>query len=211
MGKSYFRGIKFQTLCFAIIYPFLSFQIQAFRGIDKSQPSGVFNPKINSNSACNPKTSSSARKARKETLEFLAQVQGFIEKRDELNNLANAVLPLGLANQYSNFPPERKELKQDRDSGESTIEQIKLDPKLAKELMDRIRSDAVLAKKKLDDLGKRIVLAALGVDPLKELFREKATRERIAEGKGDKIQLYFNLGPLKSGERCDEVNYAAVF
>ena len=136
-------------------------------------------------------------------------MQGFIEKRDELNNLANAVLPLGLANRYSNFPTKKKDLKQDRDSAES-IEHIKLDPKLAKALMDRIRADAVLAKKKLDDLGKRIVTSALGVDPLKELFREKATKERIAEGKGDKVQLYFNLGPLKSGERCDEVNYATL-
>ena len=83
------------------------------------------------------KHSNRARKARKDTMEFLVQVEGFIEKRNELNKLANEVLPRGLANRYSNFPTKKKELKQDRGNNE-TLAKIKLDSKLAKALMDRI-------------------------------------------------------------------------
>ena len=142
--------------------------------------------------------------ARPETIAFLEQVHGFINKRNELNDLAQEVLPDGLANQYPNFPAEKAELKQDRSANES-LEQIKSDPGVAKTVMDRLRSDAKGANRVLEALGKKIVQTALDVDPSAGLFREPATAERLAEGKGDKVQLHFNLGPLKGTERCDEV------
>jgi len=131
-------------------------------------------------------------------------VHGFTKKRNELNGLAQTVLPQGLANKYPNFPKEKVELKQECCANES-LEQIKSDPKVAQAVMDRIRSDATAARTVLETLGNKIVEAALKVDPSKELFREPATKERLAEGKGDKVQKYFNLGPLKGIERCDEV------
>jgi septation ring formation regulator EzrA len=131
-------------------------------------------------------------------------VRGFTKKRNELNSLAQTVLPRGLANQYPNFPEVKAELKQDCGANES-LEQIKSDPKVAQAAMDRIRSDATAARTVLEALGNKIVKTALKVDPSKELFREPATEERLAEGKGDKVQKYFNLGPLKGVGRCDEV------
>jgi hypothetical protein len=71
--------------------------------------------------------------------------------------------------------------------------------------MDRIRSDATAARAVLETLGNNIVETALKVDPSEELFREPATKERLAEGKGAKVYKHFNLGPLKGAGRCDEV------
>ena len=140
-----------------------------------------------------------APQARPETIAVLEQVHGFIKKRNELNSLAQEVLPDGLANQYPNFPAGKAELKQDRSASESLAQ-----------IMDRLRSDAEEAKSVLEALGKKIVQTALNVDPSTELFREPATAERLAEGKGDKVQLYFNLGPLKGSERCDEVKLCVL-